>query len=116
MQKKIVMLLISLSAFSYSGLAFSACPQALPNNTPGFCGSFRVSAQCHCSASGLPQGMCMNIKSIYDRMLSMFGSVQRACGYQHDTNLQNCIDDWSCYWSGGVTSENELCSGTGGSC
>lgn len=96
--------------------AFAACPQATPLNSPGFCSSFKSVAQCHCASSGLPKGMCLNMKTIYDRMISMFGTVRRACEYQHDTSVQNCIDAWSCYRAGGYTSENELCSGTGRAC
>lgn len=58
----------------------------------------------------------MNMKTIYDRMNSMFGSVRRACEYQHDTTVQNCIDAWTCYRTGGKTSQNELCNGTGNAC
>lgn len=122
MIKKIGISLASLffviSLFSAASFAttLGACPPAMDNNIPGFCSSFKLAAQCHCTTSGLPKGMCMNMKSLYDRMTSLFGSVRRACEYQHDTSVQNCIDAWSCYRSGGLTSKGELCSGTGNAC
>lgn len=115
MIKKIVALCIcffSVSTFS----AISACPSAVPSSDPGFCSSFKVAAQCHCTSSGLPMGMCTNMKTLYTRMISMFGSVQKACEFQHDTATQNCVDDWNCYLNGGTNSQNELCSSTGSAC
>ncbi len=116
MFKKTVILGVALLALTCSATSSAACPQAEPLNSAGFCSSFKVAAQCHCAASGLPKGMCMNMKTIYERMISMFGSVRRACEYQHDTSVQNCMDAWGCYRSGGSTSQHELCSGTGSAC
>lgn len=116
MIKKITTLFASLFFFTCFGTTFAACPQASPTNTAGFCSSFKLAAQCHCASSGLPKGMCINMKSIYDRMNSMFGSVQRACEYQKEISTQNCIDAWNCYRSGGTTSQSTLCSGTGRAC
>ena len=116
MTKVTAMLFFSLISFTSFATIFGACPAAVPISGSGFCSSFKSVAQCHCTASGLPNGMCTNMKTIYDRMMSMFGSVRRACEYQHDTSVQNCIDAWVCYRSGGTTSQNELCSGTGRSC
>ncbi len=106
-------LMLSVMAFCSWG---SACPYAQPNSAPGFCASFKTAAQCHCQASGLPASMCTNMQLIYSRMISVFGSVQRACAYQSDTSVQECIDDWSCYRSGGLNSQQQLCSGTGQAC
>lgn len=115
--KKLVILFVSMVSFFYLSTIFaSSCPPATAANAPGFCSSFKVAAQCHCTSSGLPKGMCMNMKLVYDRMISMFGTVRRACEYQHDTSTQSCMDAWSCYRSGGNTSQNELCSGTGSAC
>ncbi len=116
MIKKLPVLSISLYYLFVFSSAFAACPPATPTNAPGFCSSFKLAAQCHCTSSGLPLGMCTNMRALYDRMNSMFGSVRRACEYQHETSPQNCIDSWNCYWSGGRNSQNELCSGTGRSC
>ena len=105
----------SLSSFATSQ-QISRCPQALPDNHSGFCASFKSVAECHCTESGLPKGMCQNMNSLYDRMISMFGSLQKACAYQHDTTTQACIDDWNCYRIGNADSGGNLCSGTGHAC
>ncbi len=109
------MLTLSAHAATSDKLS-SACPSATPVNAPGFCGSFKVAAECHCAASGLPRGMCANHRLLYERMINTFGSLQRACEFQHDTNTQECIDDWNCYLSGGVTSKSEPCNGNGEPC
>lgn len=93
-----------------------ACPQATPTNAPNFCATFRVAAQCHCTSSGLPTRMCKSIQLLYHRMISIFGAVEKACEYQHDTTKENCIDSWNCYLNGGVNAEGNLCSGTGRTC
>ena len=93
----------------------SSCPGASAIDGPGFCSSFKVAGQCHCAAH-LPQGMCKNMKSLYDRMIALYGSLPRACESQHETTTQRCIDAWNCYRLGGTTSENALCSGTGHAC
>jgi len=93
----------------------ASCPTATPSNAPGFCGSFAIAAQCHCTKS-LPAGMCTDVRQLYKRMIAAFGSLRRACDSQHETTTQACIDDWNCYLSGGVTSESGLCSGTGSAC
>ena len=113
MIRKIVCLfacLFSISSFSAS------CPQAVATDSPVFCGSFKSVAECHCTSSGLPKGMCTNMKVIYDRMNIIYGTMNRACEAQHDTSVQNCIDDWNCYRLGGTSSQGTLCSGTGSPC
>lgn len=116
MIQKAAISLLFFFAFSSFATTLGSCPPATPTNAPGFCSSFKLAAQCHCSSSGLPRGMCMNMKLLYDRMISIFGSVRRACEYQRDTVTQNCIDSWSCYRSGGLNSQNEPCNGTGNPC
>ncbi len=96
--------------------SITACPPATSSSDPGFCSSFKIAAQCHCTSSGLPTGMCTNMQLLYSRMISTFGSVKRACEFQHDTSTQNCVDDWNCYRFGGKNSQNELCSATGKAC
>jgi hypothetical protein len=115
MSKKLF-LIASIFLSSFFSVSSMACPGATEINGSGFCSSFQIAAQCHCTSSGLPSGMCNNMNLLYDRMVSMFGSLQRACEYQHDTSTQNCIDSWNCYRQGGTTSQNLLCSGTGHSC
>ena len=92
------------------------CPQALPTADAGFCASFKSVAQCHCTSSGLPAGMCRDMNSIYSRMVSIFGSQQKACEYQKDTTTQTCMDDWNCYRMGGKDSLGRLCSSNGNRC
>ncbi|MDP3706399.1 MAG: hypothetical protein Q8R24_10930 [Legionellaceae bacterium] len=108
--------LVASLIFSFSFAAHAAsCPTAAPSNTPGFCSSFKVAAQCHCSKS-LPAGMCTDERQLYKRMTAAYGSLQRACESQHETSAQECVDDWNCYLSGGLTSKSELCSGSGTAC
>lgn len=102
--------------FLSTTLAAAACLPAAPSNTAAFCESFQAAAECHCTSSGLPKGMCSNMGQLYARMLAMFRSVQRACEFQHNTTPQECIDDWNCYLSGGKNSAGGLCSGTGNAC
>ena len=96
--------------------AMTACPQAEPVTSPNFCSSFKAAAICHCSLSGLPPAMCQNMDDIYARMVAIFGTAEAACGYQHDTAPQLCVDDWHCYRSGGLDSNGNLCSSTGNRC
>jgi len=92
------------------------CPQALPTDSPAFCESFVSVARCHCIASGMSKIFCQNVGFIYKTMIALYGSVENACAHQHDTDAQNCIDDWHCYRSGGSDSAGRLCSGTGKAC
>jgi hypothetical protein len=116
MIKSIIFILLSLFSFSCFAATPATCSQALPTNNPGFCASFKSVAECHCTASGLPRGMCTNMSLLYDRMISIFGSIQKACEYQHDTDTQTCVDDWNCYRSGGNDSHGRQCSSTGKAC
>jgi hypothetical protein len=92
------------------------CSQALPTDNPAFCASFKSVAECHCTSSGLPPGMCQDMTTIYNRMVKIFGSQQKACEYQKDVPTQQCMDDWNCYRSGGRDSQGKLCSSTGQVC
>jgi hypothetical protein len=94
----------------------SSCPQALAIDDPGFCQSFSQVAQCHCQSSGLPARMCSNVQLVYQRMISTFGSVERACKYQKDTSYDICMQDWQCYLNGGSRADGALCSQTGQAC
>lgn len=96
--------------------AFAECPKALPTNHVNFCASFKSVAICHCTSSGLPSGMCQDMNALYSRMLSVFGSLQRACAFQRSTTPQDCIDNWECYRHGGVDSQGRACSGTQKAC
>lgn len=94
----------------------SNCPQALPASELGFCSSFQKVAQCHCQASGLPAKMCNNVSMVYKRMISTFGSIERACKFQKDTTYDTCMEDWRCYQQGGLTDKGLLCNSTGLAC
>jgi hypothetical protein len=96
--------------------AFAGCPNALPTNDVNFCPSFRIAATCYCTASGLPAAMCQNMNALYSRMLSVFGSLQNACDYQHYTSAQDCMDNWNCYLQGGVDSRGRICNSTHKAC
>ena len=116
MNKNLRLVVLSMFFLFANGSFASSCPTANPVGSSGFCPSFKVAAECHCISSGLPKGMCTNENLLYKRMIDTFGSLRRACEFQHDTSAQECIDDWNCYLSGGVTSNSEACSGTGASC
>ncbi|MBA3662117.1 MAG: hypothetical protein H0W64_10335 [Gammaproteobacteria bacterium] len=118
-----IALTFSIDTFSEPGFlswfvspTHSNCPQAVSASHPQFCQSFRAVAQCHCTESGLPAGMCRDMNTIYKRMLAVFGSQQKACAYQKDTQFQTCMDDWNCYLLGGRDSLGNLCSTTGKRC
>lgn len=106
----------ALAIISGSVFAFDACPMALPTNDPGFCASFQSVAQCHCNETGTPKAICSSMERIYIGMIARFGSVQRACEYQHNTSTQDCIDDWTCYKNGGTDSQGRMCSSSGNKC
>ncbi|WP_419418982.1 hypothetical protein ACNVED_10560 [Legionella sp. D16C41] len=116
MLKKITTLAFFLIALTSSANALAACPGATLPSNPGFCPSFKTSAECHCTSSGLPRAICSNMQQLYQRMLALFGTLERACAYQHETSVQVCIDSWNCYRLGGKDSKGKLCSGTGRAC
>lgn len=116
MLKKITYTFSGLFLMTSLSVSHAACQSAAPVTSSAFCSSFQSAAQCHCTQSGLPSGMCTKMSSIHARMISMFGSLRKACEYQKDVSVQACIDDWNCYQLGGLTSQGELCSGTGRSC
>lgn len=93
-----------------------ACQGALPTSDANFCATMKQSAQCHCVSTGLPQSVCQDIGQLYARLISVFGTLERVCAYQHETSKQECIDDWNCYRLGGVDSHGALCSSTGAAC
>lgn len=98
----------SLSAFS--------CSSALPTDHVNFCSSFKTAATCYCTSSGLPAGMCQDMNALYNRLISVFGSLQKACEYQRYTTTQDCMDNWNCYRFGGVDSHGRLCSSNRQAC
>jgi hypothetical protein len=103
--------LMTLSSFNVL-----ACGKASAYDTPEFCQNFQEIAKCHCVASGLTARMCSNVPQIYNRMISAFGSIERACRFQKDTSVQNCVDAWQCYQQGGQLADGRICNGTGLPC
>ncbi len=100
----------------FSSILIAACPTAAPTDSSEFCASFKVAAQCHCSASGLPEVMCTNVRLLYQRLMVTFGTLEKTCAFQHDTTTENCIDSWKCYLNGGKNFAGHLCNSTGRSC
>lgn len=113
--KRILLALICVYLSSFA-IASPNCPLGKHPYQPGFCVSFKTGAACHCKESGLPAGMCNDMKFVYDSMMARFHSIQSACQYQKDVPTQECIDDWSCFQHGGKDSQGRLCSGTGAKC
>jgi hypothetical protein len=111
MIKKIVVVI----ALFFSVSSF-ACPRAVPTDNVGFCASFKSAATCYCTSSGLPGGMCQDMNQLYLRMLSVFGTLQKACEYQNYTSAQDCMNNWNCYLRGGVDSTGKSCSSTKKAC
>lgn len=98
-----------------NGVLF-ACPGALPTDNPNFCGSFKAAAICHCTSSGIPGALCQDINSLYNRMIGIFGSLEKACNFQHHTSFQDCMDNWKCYRQGGIDSRGRVCSSNQNHC
>ncbi|OGT36505.1 MAG: hypothetical protein A3F11_11790 [Gammaproteobacteria bacterium RIFCSPHIGHO2_12_FULL_37_14] len=116
-------LFFSFNVYSFSDILkyfiatkHAQCPFADPVVSANFCASFKTAAECRCTSSGLPSGMCKDMTAIYNRMVSVFGSQQKACDYQKDVSTQECMDDWNCYRLGGKDSHGNLCSSTGKAC
>lgn len=106
----VLMYVLSLST------AFAACTNAVPTDNPNFCASFKSSAICQCIAHGLPSVMCQDMNMLYARLISVFGSLRKACEYQKYTSVEDCMDSWNCYRQGGVDSRGRICSSTAKSC
>ena len=101
--------------FCINSFAF-ACSNALPTDNPNFCVSFKTAATCYCISSGLPAGMCQDMNALYNRMIGIFGTLQKACEFQKYTSVQDCMDNWNCYRFGGIDSRGRLCSSTKNPC
>lgn len=106
---------VATLACLYSCLSL-ACTNAVPTNDPNFCSSFSASASCFCAEQGLPSSTCNDLNKLYDRMVFVYGSLDKACSHQKQTSPQDCIDTWTCYRNGGVDSKGNTCSGTGLAC
>lgn len=106
-----IKLFCAIGMYICSVLAF-ACPNAVATDDVNFCTSFKSVATCYCTSSGLPSGMCQNMNSLYNRMIIIFGSLQKACEYQHYTSTEDCLNNWNCYRNGGIDSRGKICSST----
>lgn len=113
MIKKIFIAMLCLLS---SGVFALACPRALPREHTQFCASFKTAATCYCTTSGLPAGMCQDMNALYNQMISVFGTLKKACEFQKYTSAQDCIDNWGCYRNGGKDSQGKSCSSTQKSC
>jgi len=102
--------------FFFSSTLFAVCPRASTTDSPKFCQTFTAAAKCHCTAGGLPAAMCSNVRLLYQRLIITFGTLEKTCEFQHDTNKEDCIDSWKCYLNGGKNAAGKLCNGTGRSC
>lgn len=105
-----LMFLLSFSVFANGNVV--ACGNAVPTNDVNFCSSFKTVATCYCTSSGLPSGMCQDMNMLYARMVSVYGSLDKACAAQPYTTKQDCLDNWNCYRLGGVDSRGRICSST----
>lgn len=101
---------------AFGSASFAACPSAAPITSAEFCQSFKAATECHCVFSGLRGGICTNMNQFYIKMINTLGTLPRVCSLQRYTATQECIDDWNCYRYGGLTSDGQLCSGTGHAC
>lgn len=117
MIKKIIAILMLISSPPiFPQMDSFSCPYALPTNNTNFCSSFKSVATCYCISSGLPSGMCQDMNALHNRMIAVFGTLQKACEYQRYTTPQDCVDNWSCYLYGGIDSRGRLCSATKRAC
>lgn len=117
MAKKITLGLISMASLLVSSYIWAApCGRAVPTNDPGFCRSFKEVAICYCTSSGLPSFICQDMELLYQRMESLYGSLDRACAAQNHTSKEDCLDNWNCYRLGQVDSHGRLCSSNGHRC
>ena len=94
----------------------ASCTNALPPSHEKFCPTFKTAAQCSCTSSGMPASMCRDMATLYKRMIAVFDEQRKACEFQRDTSMQNCMDSWDCYRLGGKDSNGRLCQSTGAAC
>jgi hypothetical protein len=94
----------------------AACDRAVPTNDVNFCSSFKAVATCYCTTTGLPSGMCQDVRTLYSRMVAIYGSLQTACERQKYTTSQDCMNNWNCYLYGGIDSLGRICSSTYQAC
>lgn len=102
-----LMCLFSVSAFSAPSpncTPVSSWPPSSPAFThDAFCSQFASTAYCHCEEK-YSSGYChqkLKVKGIYNLMISVFGSLERACqDGQKDVDKDTCITQWHYYNDG----------------
>ena len=120
----LLLLVITLTP-AYASLGFLSvfvprthptCLKAYPPSHTKFCPTFKASAECACTSSGMPSGMCHDMSKLYKRMLMVFSTQKKACEFQRDTSMARCNDSWNCYRNGGKDSAGKACQNTGKAC
>jgi hypothetical protein len=92
------------------------CEAGMPTTHANFCPSFKKSASCACTSSGMPKSFCGDMKALHKRMLMVFDTQKNACTYQRDVSVKECMDGWNCYLNGGKNSDGSPCQRTGRRC
>lgn len=111
----VVSSLFALCSLACADAGTGSCPAATITS-PDFCESFKAATECHCANAGIHKRICSNMYFVYKTMVDAYGTLPRVCASQHHTSPQECIDDWNCYRYGGLTSDGQLCGGTGHKC
>lgn len=112
-----LMCLLSISAFAtpINIAAPSKCGFALPIDHPSFCASFKEKATCYCKETGLPEFFCTDMNALYNRMVAVYGTLEKACSNQTHTSSKDCVNNWNCYRKGGIQ-DGKSCSSTQKAC
>lgn len=93
----------------------------LPSDTVGnFCTLFPATvASCWPPVGAYKKFSHQQMMQNYNLMKSVYGTLAQACRKNAATTgstVQQCIDQWTCYVTGGRDSQGGLCSGTGAAC
>lgn len=93
----------------------------IANNTdPNFCSLFFSNALCVCQeTSSTPKhpSECKDMHTYYNYLMFTFQSLSEACHWlamnvpePDRVSVQDCVDNWNCYWRGGTNSKGDYCS------
>jgi hypothetical protein len=98
----------------------TACdPHAAISSASNFCATFPPAATCNCENHGMTPAFCSDMTNIYTAMMQTYHhNLADACNNpkaQTVSSTQECIDDWNCYWSGGISTTGK-CNATGLAC
>lgn len=120
-------LLLTVSA-SFAGTVFPVMPSGQCTPTPtvssdtvsNFCTIFPESvASCWPPVGSHRNFTYTQMIQNYTLLRAVYGSLNAACAKNApsmSSTKQVCIDQWTCYVSGGRDSQGGLCSGTGVAC